>query len=74
MKIELDETLKLAKLVKKDGKVISTYSYKNIQKDNFTYNDFKIEIERFNNFLEKQKDFDSIKELSQYVNAFDFIV
>ena len=72
MKIELDENMRLAKLVKKDGKVISTYSYKNVQKENFTYQDFKKEIEAFNEFLEKQEDFDNIKDLLPYVNAFDF--
>lgn len=74
MHIKLDNNKKLASLVKKDGTVISTYSFKRILSDTFTYEILEAEINRFNTFLEKQEEFDNIKGLSQYVNLFDFSV
>lgn len=74
MHIKLDNNKKLASLVKKDGTVISTYSFKRILSDTFTYEVLEAEINRFNTFLEKQEEFDNIKGLSQYVNLFDFSV
>lgn len=74
MHIKLDNNKKLASLVKKDGTVISTYSFKRVLSDTFTYEILEAEINRFNTFLEKQEEFDNIKGLSQYVNLFDFSV
>lgn len=72
MKIVIDDNMKVLKLVKKDGTVISTYKPKVIEKEGFTYNDFKTDIQNFNAYLEKQNDFDSIKDLLKYVNSYDF--
>lgn len=72
MEIRLDKALKLMKLVKKDGTVISTYPYKSVKKDNFSYEDFFKVITKFNEYLKEQPDFDKIQDLLPYVNAFDF--
>jgi hypothetical protein len=64
MKILLDETTKEGILVKNDGTEISRYSFKNLLDDNFTYEDFKKEIDSFNVTLAQQEEFTNIKELS----------
>lgn len=72
MEIRLNKALKLMELVKKDGTVISSYSYKSVKKDNFSYEDFFEVIDKFNAYLSEQPDFDRIQDLLPYVNAFDF--
>lgn len=64
MKILLDEATKEGILVKNDGTEISRYSFKNLLDDNFTYEDFKKEIDDFNITLAQQEEFTNIKELS----------
>lgn len=64
MKIILDETLKEGVLVKKDGTEISRYSYKNLIKGDYTFEEFKEEIDNFNTTLEQQEEFDNIKDLA----------
>lgn len=64
MKILLDETTKEGILVKNDGTEVSRYSFKNLLDDDFTYEDFKKEINSFNVTLAQQEEFTNIKELS----------
>lgn len=64
MKIILDETLKEGVLVKKDGTEVSRYSYKNLIKGDYTFEEFKEEIDNFNTTLEQQEEFDNIKDLA----------
>ena len=64
MKILLDETTKEGILVKNDGTEVSRYSFKNLLDDDFTFEDFKKEIDSFNVTLAQQEEFTNIKELS----------
>ena len=64
MKILLDEAKKEGILVKNDGTEISRYSFKNLLDDDFTFEDFKQEIDEFNITLAQQEEFTNIKELS----------
>ena len=64
MKIILDEILKEGVLIKKDGTEISRYSYKNLVKGDYTFEEFKEEIDNFNITLEQQEEFDNIKDLA----------
>lgn len=68
MQIILDETRKEGILVKKDGTEISRYSYKNLITKDFTFDQFKKDIDGFNTTLETQDEFDNIKELGRVVN------
>ena len=63
MKIVLDEKTKKAELIKSDGTIISTYSYKNM-----THPTFKADIDKLNKELESVDDFDDIRDLSRIVN------
>ena len=49
---------------KNDGTEISRYSFKNLLDNNFTFEDFKQEINEFNITLAQQEEFTNIKELS----------
>lgn len=64
MKILLDEAKKEGILVKNDGTEISRYSFKNLLDNDFTFEDFKQEIDEFNITLAQQEEFTNIKELS----------
>ena len=64
MKILLDETTKEGILVKNDWTEVSRYSFKNLLDNNFTFEDFKQEINEFNITLAQQEEFTNIKELS----------
>ena len=64
MKIILDEILKEGVLIKKDGTEISRYSYKNLVKGDYTFEEFKEEIDNFNTTLEQQEEFENIKDLA----------
>ena len=64
MKILLDETTKEGILVKNDGTEISRYSFKNLLDNNFTFEDFKQEIDAFNRTLAQQEEFTNIKDLA----------
>lgn len=64
MKILLDETTKEGILIKNDGTEVSRYSFKNLLDDDFTFEDFKREIDEFNITLAQQEEFTNIKELS----------
>ena len=64
MKILLDEAKKEGILVKNDGTEISRYSFKNLLDNDFTFEDFKQEIDEFNRTLAQQEEFTNIKELS----------
>ena len=64
MKILLDEAKKEGILVKNDGTEVSRYSFKNLLDDDFTFEDFKQEIDEFNITLAQQEEFTNIKELS----------
>ena len=72
MKIILDENKKDGILIKNDGTEISRYSYKNLVGENFTLEEFKKDIESFNQTLSKQEEFDNIKDLSQYIKIHNF--
>lgn len=72
MKIIINENTKESILVNKEGKEVSRYSYKNIINENFTFDDFKKETDRFNETLEKQEEFDDIKELSKVIKIHNF--
>lgn len=72
MKIVLDENKKLGILQKNDGTVISSYSYKNLIKEDFTFEQFKSDIEKFNVTLGKQEEFDNIKDLRPIIAIHDF--
>jgi hypothetical protein len=67
MKIILDEVTKEGKLVKADGTVISSYSFRNLVNDEFTIDDLKRDIEKFNVTLGQQAEFDNIKDLANVV-------
>ena len=64
MKILLDEAKKEGILVKNDWTEVSRYSFKNLLDNNFTFEDFKQEINEFNITLAQQEEFTNIKELS----------
>ena len=64
MKILLHEAKKEGILVKNDGTEISRYSFKNLLDNDFTFEDFKQEIDEFNITLAQQEEFTNIKELS----------
>jgi hypothetical protein len=64
MKILLDETTKEGILVKNDGTEVSRYSFKNLLDDDFTFEDFKQEIDEFNITLAQQEEFTNIKDLA----------
>lgn len=64
MRITVNEDTKELNLVKEDGTVISTYSYKNVIKDDFTVEDMKADLESFNVTLARQPEFDNIKDLA----------
>ena len=72
MKIILDENKKEGVLIKNDGTEVSRYSYKNLVNENFTLEEFKKDIEGFNQTLEKQEEFDDIKEMAQYLTIHNF--
>lgn len=65
MKIIVDEIKKELRLVKKDGTIISDYSYKKALegKDALTIEELKEDIAGFNETLEQQEEFDNIKDL-----------
>lgn len=67
MKIILDEVKKDGVLVKNDGTEVSRYSYKNLVNEDFTLEELKEELSRFNVTLGQQEEFDDIKELSHAV-------
>ena len=67
MKIILDEASKEGVLLKNDGTEVSRYSYKNLVNDQYTFEDFKNDIDKFNVTLGQQKEFDNIKELSNAI-------
>ena len=67
MKIILDEALKEGVLVKKDGTEVSRYSYKNLIKGDYTFEELKEEIDNFNTTLEQQEEFDNIRDLATAV-------
>lgn len=72
MKIILDENKKEGVLVKNDGTEVSRYSYKNLVNENFTFEEFKKDIEGFNQTLAKQDEFDNVKDMAQYVILHNF--
>lgn len=64
MKILVNEDTKELNLIKNDGTVVSTYSYKNVIKDDFTIDELKADIDGFNITLSRQPEFDNIKDLA----------
>ena len=72
MKIILNETVKEANLINKKGKIISTYSYRKVLNDEFTFEDFKKDIESFNETLATFPEFDDIKEMSKVIQLHNF--
>ena len=72
MKIVIDEVKKELQLVKNDGTVISTYSYKNVISEDFTFEDLKRNNEDFNKTLAQQEEFDSIKDLAAVLKIHNF--
>lgn len=72
MKIILDEVKKDGVLVKNDGTEISRYSYKNLISKDFTFEEFKKDIDGFNVTLGQQEEFDDIKELGACVKIHNF--
>lgn len=67
MKIVIDDVKKEGVLIKDDGTEISRYSYKNLIKENFTFEEFKADIDSFNKTLSMQEEFDNIRELSNVI-------
>lgn len=67
MKIILDEVKKEGVLMKNDGTEVSRYSYKNLVNGEFTLEELKEELRKFNVTLGQQEEFDNIKELSHAV-------
>lgn len=67
MRIIIDEVKKEGVLIKNDGTEVSRYPYKNIISEDFTLEDFKKDIEKFNVTLEQQEEFDNIDELSNSI-------
>lgn len=67
MQIILNEVTKEAKLVKANGNAISSYSFRNLVNDEFTIDDLKRDIEKFNVTLSQQAEFDNIKDLANVV-------
>ncbi len=72
MKIVLDEKTKNATLVKNDGTVISEYSFKRLITDEFTFEEFKKDIDNFNKTLSVMDEFDDIKSLSKAISLHNF--
>lgn len=72
MKIILNETKKEGILIKNDCTEISRYSYKNLINDEFTFEQFKQDIDRFNVTLSQQDEFDDIKELVNILKIHSF--
>ena len=73
MKIQLNETKKELELIKNDGTVISTYSYKNVINDtDFTIDDLKRNNDKFNKTLSLYDEFNSIKDLAQVLKVHNF--
>lgn len=73
MQIRINEVKKELELVKNDGTVISTYSYKNVVNDtDFTMEDLKRNNESFNETLAKYPEFDSIKDLAPVLKTHNF--
>ena len=64
MKIIIDEIRKEGVLIKNDGTEISRYPYKNLLNKEFTLEDFKKDINKFNKTLSMQEEFDDIKGLT----------
>lgn len=67
MKIVLDVAKKDGVLLKRDGTEISRYSFKNLLKDGFTFEEFQKDIENFNSTLAQHEDFDDMKKLGELV-------
>ena len=72
MKIILDENKKEGVLVKNDGTEVSRYPYRNLISEDFTFEDFKKDIDGFNQTLEKQEEFDNIKNMYKCVTNHNF--
>lgn len=68
MKIILDEAKKEGVLITNDGKEISRYTYKNLINGEFTLEDLKSDIEKFNITLGQQEEFDNIKDLAPAIS------
>jgi hypothetical protein len=69
MEIILNKQTKMAELTKRDGKVISTYSYRNMITGGDKYAseaEFQKDIDVFNEYLADKDDFDNIKELGKH--------
>lgn len=69
MKIVLNEVTKNGELTKKDGTIISTYSFKNIINDEFKLDDLKKDIAGLNITLAQYDDFDNIADLTPINNV-----
>lgn len=67
MKIIIDEIRKEAILVKKDNTEISRYSYKNLITATYPFEEFKKDMEKFNQTLSTQEEFDNMKDLNRIV-------
>ncbi len=72
MKIILDENKKEGVLIKNDGTEVSRYSYKNLVGKDITLEEFKKDIEGFNQTLARQEEFDNIKDMAQFVSIHNF--
>lgn len=68
MKIILDEAKKEGVLITNGGKEISRYTYKNLINGEFTLEDLKSDIEKFNITLGQQAEFDNIKDLAPVIS------
>lgn len=69
MKIILNKQTKMAELTKKDGTIVSTYSYKNMIRGGDKYaseEDFEKDINEFNDYLADKDEFDDIRGLSKH--------
>lgn len=73
MKIILDENRQIASLVKNDGTVISTNTFKNLIKNKCSLEYFREKVNKFNEeTLSKQEEFDDIEKLGEYIQIHNF--
>lgn len=72
MKIVINEENKVLELVKNDGTIVDTCSYKTLIDDDYTMEDLIEDNEKFNRTLSSFKEFDNIKDLSAVIKMHDW--
>lgn len=69
MKIVVNELKKCLELIKNDGTVIDSCSYKALVNNTYTIEDLKKENDEFNKTLSSFDDFDDIKDLAEVLKV-----